>query len=136
MGAVHNLGAFLGTAQVVGARHAADEVAVHVHGQADLGAQGAHKLGSTIRHQKAGHIFDAQRISAQLGELARVGNVVVERVDRAPRVRDRGFKMRADLFDGRRAITDVIYVVQGIEHTEDVDAIGMGTFNKPLNHIR
>ena len=86
--------------------------------------------------KRPAHIFDAQRISAQLGELARVGNVVVERVDRAPRVRDRGFKMRADLFDGRRAITDVIYVVQGIEHTEDVDAIGMGTFNKPLNHIR
>ena len=124
--AVHDLGTLFGTAQVVRARHAADEVAVHVHGQPDLGAQGAHELGGAIGNKEPRHILDAERVGAELGELARVGDVAVERVDGAARVGDGRFKMRADLFDGRCAVADVVDVVQGVEHAEDVDAVRVG----------
>ena len=125
----------LGRLDVVGGRHAADVVAVHVNRQADLLVEGLDQALRAIRREHARHVLDADGLGTKRLELRGVVDVGIKRVHRAHGVADGALEMRAALVERLGAVDDVADVVERVEDAEDVDAVAMGGLDEAIDDI-
>src|SRR5689334_12071585 len=97
--------------------------------------QSAYEMIGIEGGQQAGHVLDAERVSADILQLFGEIDVPVDVVDWADRITDRGFRMfAAGLYLADRSI-HVPYVVECIEDAEYVDAVRGGALDEPLQHV-
>ncbi len=108
---------------------------VQVHGQVEALAQRGHQRARRRSPEEAGHVLDAECVRAEVLELLGQIDVPVDAVNRADRVADRGLRVFAAGFHFANRPIDVSDVVERIEDAKDVDAVGGGPFNEPLEHV-
>ena len=132
---VDDVGARLGTLDVVGGGHAADVVTVQVDGQPGSLAQGAGKAVCAVGREQAGHVLDADRVGSELLEGHRIVDVAVEGVHGARGIGDGALEIGPALLDGPGAVLDVSDVVQGVEDAEHVDAVAVGGRDEAVHDI-
>ena len=125
----------LGRLEVVGRGHAADVVAVQMHGQADLGVEGLHDALGTVRRHKAGHVLHADGVGAELLELLRIFKVAVKRMHRGDGVGDGALEVAAAFVDGLSGIHHVADIVERVEHAEHVHAVALGRLDEAVHDL-
>ena len=93
------------------------------------------ELVSVIGSEQSGHILDADRIGAHLLELLCVLGVVLGGVDRSGGVANRRLNVTF-LFLGRvDSGLEVSGIVERVEDTQDVDAVGYRLLDKVLDDV-
>ena len=125
LGGVGDGSARLGRLDDVGRGHAADVVAVDVHGQAYLGVEGLHHALGAVGREHARHVLDGDAVGAQLLQLLAVLQEAVEGVHGRDGVGDGALEVRAAALDGLGVVDDVADVVQRVEHAEHLDAVAV-----------
>ena len=110
-------------------------VAVNVHGDLDGFFQLGDQLIAGVGLEQAGHILDADGVSAHLLEsLGIVGEVLVV-MYRAQGVADAGLNMGTLLVGCLDGSLKVAGVVQRVKDTDDVDAVGNGLLDEVLDGV-
>ena len=110
-------------------------VAVDVDGNADGLLQRLDKVVAGIGLEQTGHILDADGIGAHLFEGLGVLNEIFVGMHRAQGVADAGLNMRALLAGRLDGGLEVARVVQRVENTQDVDAVGNGLLHEILDGV-
>jgi hypothetical protein len=95
----------------------------------------AYEVIGVERRQEPGHVFNAERVGAQILQLFSQVDKTVHAVDGTDGIADGGFDMFAASFHFSHGPFDVADIVQCVEDAEDVDAIGSGPFDEPFQHI-
>ncbi len=103
----------------------------HLHGALET----SDEVIGIDRRQEAGHVFDAERVGAEIFQLLGHVDEPVDAVDRADRIADGGFDMFAAGFDLPHGPVEVAHIVERVEDAEDIDAVGCGSFDEPFQHI-
>ena len=110
-------------------------MAVDVHGNLDGLFQLGDQLIAGVGLEQAGHILDADGVSAHLLEsLGIVGEVLVV-MYRAQGVADAGLNMGTLLVGCLDGSLQVAGVVQRVKDTDDVDAVGNGLLDEVLDGV-
>lgn len=134
-GRINNIRARLNALQDGHGSKAGGVVAVDVHGDGNSLFQGLHQFIGRVRRQQAGHILDADAVRSHLLQgLGVLGEILVV-VHGAQRIADAALHMRLFLnggFDGR---LQVARVVQRVENTQDVNAVGNGLLHEILDGV-
>jgi hypothetical protein len=75
------------------------------------------------RRQESGHIFDADTVGAQIFQTFGLFHEVMQAVDRADRIANRGLHVFVALPDHPDGGLKITNVVQGVENAKYVDAV-------------
>ena len=97
--------------------------------------QCADELLRHVRRQQARHVLDGQHVGAGFDEPLGEVNEVLQRVDRADGVGQRGFQGLPGTLHRVHGRLHVADVVHGVEHPEDVDAVLRGLFDEGLDGV-
>ena len=108
---------------------------VQVDGQVGGLFQNRHQFLRRVRSQQAGHILDADGIRAHV--LNSLGNVfpIVQGVSVAQGVAKRYLRVSLFLVAGLHRRLQVAQVVEAVENTDDIDAVGNGLLYEVFHHV-
>ena len=110
-------------------------MAVDVYGDLDGVLQFRDQVIAGVGLQQASHILDADRVSAHLLQgLGILGKVLIVMYG-AQGVADAGLNVSAFLVGGLDGSLQVARVVQGVENTDDIDAVGNGLLYEVLDSV-
>ena len=135
-GGVGHVHAGVGGFEDGGGVQATGVVRVKVDGEGDFFAQRLDQCECGFRFANAGHIFDAQKMDAQLFKLLGQVEIIFEAVfrpggiEQVAGVTDGGFADGANFEQGIDGDAHVVDGVEGIEHAEDVNSLGVGLAQK------
>ena len=98
--------------------------------------QSLNQLGCLIRHQKAGHILNADGIRPHLLDGFCLGSPVIQCVGIAQGIGQGYLSLRTPfLLCGIHAGLQIAQIVHAVENTDDVNPVGNGLLNKILYDI-
>ena len=111
---------------------------MHVNVNADVLPAGfldaLHDVEGRLRLEQRRHVLDADRIAAQVEKLLRHFHEVAGRVQRAHRVADRSLRVLARTPHGRDRAPQIPYVVQRVEHAENVHPVLRRLVHETVHH--
>ena len=122
--------------------HATGVVRVELEGQVYLGLYGGHELVGVIGSEQTAHVLDADAVGAHVAEAARFGQIVFQVVNAsahpttfADGVADGKLEMFSGVLYRRGRSFQVGFVVEGVEHAEDVNAVLGGAFDELIHNV-
>mmetsp|Transcript_16708 Transcript_16708/g.45983 ORF Transcript_16708/g.45983 Transcript_16708/m.45983 type:complete len:210 (-) Transcript_16708:2157-2786(-) len=140
--AVDNVRARCSCRQLCGHASARRVVGVHVdHQVGEALAQRAHKHGGGLGLEQACHVLDGQGVDAMLDQLLCQIHIVIQRVlcarwvGHVAGVAQRGFSHTASSTHAVHPKLQVVDVVQGVKHSEDVHSAQPGLPHKCIHRI-
>ena len=134
-GGIHNVSTGFDALQDGHGGQTGGVMAVDVNRDADGLLQLAHQLGAGVGLEQARHILDADRVCAHLFQgLGILGKILVV-MHRAQGVADAGLNMCLFLVGCLDGSLQVAGVVQSIENTDHINAVGNALLYKVLNGV-
>ena len=94
-----------------------------------------HQLIGVERGQQACHVFDAERIGAEIFQLPGEVDVTIDVVDRAHRITERRFGMLAAGLHFTDRPVHIAHVVERVKDAKDVNPVGRRAFDESLEHV-
>jgi len=95
----------------------------------------ADEIAGCFRHDKAGHILDAEGIAVKGGKFLCHPDKHRGAVDRARGIGDRTLEMGTGFLDPVHRALHVPDIVERIENTEDIHPVFIGRVDKPVDNI-
>ena len=134
-GAVHHVSAGFDGLQVSHGGLAGGVVGVDLHHQSGTLLDGLDQLVGGIRPQQARHILDADGIGAHIGVDGGFFGESFHRVDGADSIGNGDLSVDALFLGGLEGPVHVADVVQGVEDTDDIDAVSGRALDEFVHHV-
>ena len=100
-----------------------------MHRQIDRLLDRLDQIVGGIGGEQRGHVLDADRVRAHVGEALGQLGVAFNGMYRGNGVADRGLRVFAGFLDGAHRHHEVARIVQRVEHAEDIDAVDGHAFD-------